>query len=299
MICSADETVLDLRVAPDAKRPSQLKDWSMVISLRSYRKGDGFLPYMGSHVLGHNGVIHCDILMKRPCTEVWCKNCDRGPEDDPCINCRPCKYRDIAYIPGQSKMSPEELRATRNSMHTDDRKCHVVTYTAREDGVVCTVDAIYKFNKFYHLQVRDEHANDVEKFFISQLRQPYNCTGYCFNFVFGARFCCPYGTYWIDLDQDEDDEDAAVHVSERPWFCSEIVCTALSIAHAKGFTPKDRPTAEPCGITPDQIAGIVFKYPDFYSEISQDDVMLSDQSADNLFITEEDEDDDEGDMARL
>lgn len=277
MICSSGEDTLDLRAPPPkGTRPLAVKDWSMVIALRHYKKGDGCLPYLGSHVLGNHGVIHCDILLKRPCTEVWCGKCDRAPDSDPCPDCKPCMYRYMSRVKDEKKLSPEEVRKAHNRLHSDRRKSHIVTYSAREDGVVCQVDRLFVYNSFYRVHVDDQRAYHVDCFFRNQMNQDYNCAGYLLNFLCCWRYCCcAYGTRWLDVG-DDDDDNTPKAISKRKWFCSEIVSTALAVARADGFTPETkRPQREPCGLTPDDIADIVLRNPQCYYSISRSDVMLA------------------------
>lgn len=229
--------------------------------------------------------------MKRPCTEMWCGKCLRTPEDDPCPNCKPCVYRNMAFVPRQSKMTPEELRKTRNRAHRDHRKVHVITYTAREDGVVCGMDALFKYHAFYRLHVSETNAAKVERFFQRQLKQDYNCTGIMLNFLACFRFCCPYGTYWIDIDGGDGSA-----ITPRKWFCSEIVTTALELAEADGFTPTTRSSSmEPCALTPDNIADIVMRtHKDGYSKISEKDVMLALQHEFRVADDDDSDSDDDG-----
>ena len=257
----------------DAEEEHKVRDWTMAIGLRHYTKGQGCIPYVGSHVLGRNGVVHCDILMKRPCTEIWCGECVRSADrETDCAKCVPCMYRD-GYIPLQSRMTAEQLRTAKNQVHHDRRRHHVVTYTAREDGVVCCVDMVFKFNEFYQVAISDEDAARVERFFRQQLWQSYNCTGIWLNYIAQLRFCCPFGTYRIDVDEDGAD------MSPRPWFCSEIVSTALMLCGADGFNKATRQAREPCAYTPDDIADIVKKNPRHFTEISQEDIILTLQHA--------------------
>lgn len=280
--------IIDLRhtrAEPEAK----IKDWCMVIGLRQYTKNQGCIPYMGSHVLGKHGVVHCDILLKRPCDAVRCAKCAGNPETNPCSLCKPCSYQS-GFMPGQSRMTPEEIQAERNRVHHDGRKAHVLTFTARSDGVVCCVDMLFGFNTFYRIDVPDEAAVRVERFFREQLRQPdepsnYNCAGLWWNYIAQCRFCWPQGTYWIDVDAD------AERMTRRNWFCSEIVSSALAIAGAEGFSRETRGRlTQPCAVTPDNIAGIVLAHPGCYTEISATDVMLERQAGTDFDDDFEDDD---------
>lgn len=285
---SGDDILLDLRHASSAPE-TKVRDWSMVIGLRQYTKNQGCIPYMGSHVLGKHGVVHCDILLKRPCDAVRCAQCAGNPEKPPCPLCKPCRYQ-RGFVPGQSRMTPKELDEERRRVHHDGRRAHVLTFTARSDGVVCCVDMLFAFNTFYRLDVSEEGAVRVEEFFRHQLRRidepsNYNCTGLWLNYIAQLRFCCPYGTYWIDVDA------SAEKMTRRKWFCSEIVATALALAGADGFSQTTRSNLrEPCAITPDDIAGLVKRHPGCYTEISENDVMLERQSND---YDEDFDDDDE------
>lgn len=281
MITSGEETTLDLRrdredeLKIKATQPPTVvvKDWSMVIALRTYQPGNGCLPYIGSKVLGKHGVVHCDILMKRPCGDIWCGKCVQDPE---CAECIRCPYREIAYVQGETTMKEDELRAARNAAHGENIGMHIVTYTARDRGVMCQVDRLFTYNTFYSLQVDEFTADDVDAFFLNQIGPTglYNWTGYFCNFVACMRFCCPCGTRWYDLVDG--------NVTKRKWFCSELVGASLYLAGAQGFTEDTKPKQEPCALTPDEIADIVMKYPEFYSEISRKDVMLALQDDDDV-----------------
>lgn len=279
---------------PPAAAHVPTKDWTMVIGFRAYRPGSGCIPALSDKRSKHH-VMHCDILLKRPCGERWCGVCVRAPEEDPCPNCVPCHYRQRAAIPGQSKMSPEQLRCARNLAHSDDRKSHVVTYTAREDGVVCLLDRNFEcttadgitalaYNWFYRVNVDELRVLVVEEFFINQLRQPYNWEGFYLNFLCCFRWWgCPRGTLWSHLDSDAKDPRDEKQLSQRKWFCSEIVVTALALAHAEGFTRATGRSRrqEPCAFTPDEVAQVVMssEYAAAYSPISKDDVMLERQES--------------------
>jgi len=268
MITSAHDELVDLQQLRRTA-PATLKDWSLVVGFRTYTpprtcagKAWNVIPMVGDMLSKHH-VMHCDILLKRPCTQQWCGSCG-GVK--PCGFCIPCKYCRLATTRGRAVPA----------RHSHRRKAHVVTYSARDEGVICELDRIFYYNSFYRVMDVDEvRVLLVEEFFEAQLKQKYNFTAFWCNFVLCMRFCLPCGTYWEHIECRDPAHERSV--SKRPWICSELVVVALALAKAPGFTPETgRPTREPCALTPDDVACIVIGGPhsNKYSPVSEADVQL-------------------------